>query len=87
MKKWLVTGYYCETWKLLVEADTKEEAEDYADANLFDEGIEADGFLDDMEIEEVADDFNLLSGTTAPIEEIEVRAPTQTEFGQLRWKD
>ena len=79
MPKFLATGYYCETWKLLVEADTAEEAQDIADANIFEDGIEVDGYLDDMTLEEVADDFSLYNAANVPIvpvEEVEVCAPS-----------
>lgn len=56
MPKFLATGYYCEIWKLLVEADTAEEAQDIADANIFEDGIEVDGYFDKKTLEEVADD-------------------------------
>lgn len=59
MPKFLVTVDYVEIWKMLVEAESKEEAEDIAAADIFDNGFEVDGYMDDMKIQEVSDNFAL----------------------------
>lgn len=59
MPKFLVTVDYVEIWKMLVEAESKEEAEDIATADIFDNGFEVDGYMDDMKIQEVSDNFTL----------------------------
>ena len=59
MPKFLVTMDYVEIWKMLVEAGSEEEAEDIATADIFDNGFEVDGYMDDMEIQKVSDNFTL----------------------------
>ena len=59
MPKFLVTAYYTQTWEMLVEAENEEEMEDITSADIFDNGFKVDECLNDMEIQQVADDFTL----------------------------
>ena len=70
MPKFLVTAYYTQTWEMLVEAENEEEMEDITSADIFDNGFKVDECLNDMEIQQVADDFTLFGDV--PVAESEI---------------